>query len=226
MVLWKNLSMISCGMTNCWIIRGSRGDILIDTGLEEYRSRIELWLQSYGYNVSLIILTHGHADHIQNAAYFSRKYGAPIMISPYDMRLARDNASRHYYITSLSGWVMRNRCKRNMRLVCDRFEPDIFAEDGMDLSPYGIEGTVVSLEGHTKGSIGVLHNSSYGRDLYVGDAVCCCPIPSYPMICESPAAARRSIERIITIAPDRILSGHGGPVCCGDKKYELFAGRF
>lgn len=224
MIMYENINMIDCGMVNCYVIRGTKGDVLIDTGREEYRDHIETWLLNY--NIKLIILTHGHADHIQNAGYFSRLYNAPIMISPYDMRLARDNSSRPYYITNPLGHLLKRENEMLMHMHMNRFDPKIYAEEGMDLSPYGIDGVIVDLQGHTKGSIGVLCKSSVGFDLYAGDAVMNPGFPMFPMTAESPGKARRAIERIITLSPDRILPGHGKPICCGEKSYKLFIDRF
>ena len=96
----------------------------------------------------------------------------------------------------------------------------------MDLNPYGINGVIMNLEGHTKGSIGIFCKSSVGYDLYAGDAIVNTPLPMFPPTCESPAKAKEAMERIITISPDRILCGHGDPIICGHKPYKLFIDRF
>lgn len=224
MLMLENINMIECGMTNCYVIRGSKGDVLVDTGREEYRDHIETWLLNY--NITLIILTHGHAECVQNAAYFSKLYNAPIMISPYDMSIARNNGARPYYITNPLGLLMKRQLEMNAHIRMNRFEPAIFAEEGMDLNPYGINGVIINLEGHTKGSIGIFCKSSVGYDLYAGDAIVNTPLPMFPPTCESPAKAKEAMERIITISPDRILCGHGDPIICGHKPYKLFIDRF
>ncbi|MGN1089665.1 MAG: MBL fold metallo-hydrolase, partial [Huintestinicola sp.] len=202
---------------------GEKGDVLIDTGREEYRDNIETWLLNY--NIKLIILTHGHAESIQNAGYFSELYGAPIMISPYDMRIARDNSAREHYITNPLGYLYKGRTEMTRHMHMNRFDPKIYAEEGMDLSGYGIDGVIVDLQGHTKGSIGVLCRSAVGFDLYAGDAVSNVLFPMFPMTAESPARAREALERIVTIAPDRILCGQGKPICFGDKGHKFFIDR-
>lgn len=225
MIMYENINMITCGGTNCYIIKGSKGDVLIDTGLEEYRDHIQTWLMNY--DVKLIILTHGHAEAVQNADFFSKLFDAPIMISPYDMTIARDNGSRNAYITNPLGHLFRRDAEMKRHMHMNLFDPKIFAEEGMDLSEYGIDGVIVDLQGHTKGSIGVLCKSSVGFDLYAGDAVMNTPvIPMFPMICESPLMARDSIARIVTLSPDRIMTGRGDPICCGDRSYKLFISRF
>lgn len=224
MIMYENINLITCGGVSCYIIRGEKGDVLIDTGREEYRDHIETWLLNY--NVTMIILTHGHGEQIQNAGYFSELYNAPIMISPYDMTIARDNSARDHYITNPIGRLMKRRTEMDRQLHMNHFEPKIFAEEGMDLKPYGIDGTIISLEGHTKGSIGILCKSSVGYDLYAGDAVMNVGMPLFPSTSESPLMAKASLEKMITLAPDRILPSHGKPICLGDKFYKLFVEKF
>lgn len=106
MIMYENLNMIECGGVSCYIVKGKNGDVLIDTGREQYRDHIETWLMNY--NVKLIILTHGHASQVQNAAYFSKLYNAPIMASPLDMSLVSDSSSRPYYITNPWGHILKS----------------------------------------------------------------------------------------------------------------------
>ena len=53
MIMYENLNMIECGGVSCYIVKGKNGDVLIDTGREQYRDHIETWLMNY--NVKLII---------------------------------------------------------------------------------------------------------------------------------------------------------------------------
>lgn len=224
MIMYDNINMISCGMTNCYVIRGKDGDMLIDTGREEYRNYIETWLLNY--NIKLIILTHGHADHVQNAGYFSDLYNAPVMMNPYDISLAKDNSCRSGYITNPLGHILKKENEKLFHMKMNPFEVKIPANEGESLSEYGIDGTVINLEGHTKGSVGILCKSSVGYDLYAGDAVMNTPFQMFPMTAESPKRAREAIEKIVTLSPDRIMPGHGMPIVCGSRAYKMFIDRF
>lgn len=214
--------MIECGGICCYVIKGDDGDILIDTGLEKYRDHIETWLLNY--DITLIILTCGKAECVQNASYFSKIYNAPIMMSPYDVPLARDNSSRKYYITNPMGKIFQKQIELNSHIRMNPVRVDIVAEEGTDLSPYGIDGVIINLEGHTKGSIGVKHRSSTGYDIYCGSAVTSktLPVEAMPLTSESPSRARTSINKIIAMNPDRILCTIGNPICKGSATYTLF----
>ena len=205
---YKNVNMITCGRDNCYIIRGKRGDILIDTCSGGFRDEIELWLENY--NVKLIALTHGHLDHTGNAAYFAELYDARIAMGEADSELAENKRVRKLYAMNVRGIAIKKAAEAPPKSLPEPFKADIFLEDGIALGEeFGIENcTAVSLEGHTKGSFGILH----GKDLYLGDAAMNFGSPSFPAICESPVRARKALEKIKELAPERIFFGHGEPI--------------
>ncbi|MBP1560946.1 MAG: MBL fold metallo-hydrolase [Oscillospiraceae bacterium] len=210
----NGVNMITCGMDNCYVIRGAAGDILIDTGIPKYRDEIETWLQNY--NVKLIALTHGHNDHIGNAAYFSKLYGAEIAICAHDLKLSENNLLHKVYSVGVVGKAVWAASQKLMSEKAEPFEAGILLEDGMDIGgSLGINCKAVRLDGHTRGSFGFL----CGDDLYAGDAAVNFVYPSFPVMCESPKAARASLEKIKSISPKRIFFGHGMPIESGTKEY-------
>lgn len=207
MKTFENVNLCNRNGTNCYILRGSVGDILIDTGVEEERANIEEWLD--GYDVRLIILTHGHFDHAGNAAYFANKYSAKIAMSRYDYRLSQGLAKHTLYPVSPLGAVFAKLTGMNGKAYKgnDPFKADIFLCEGDTLDEYGVDAMIIDLQGHTRGSIGVLH----GNDLYVGDALVNTFYPATPAIAESPRHTYKTVDYIKNIRPKRILPGHGMP---------------
>lgn len=212
---YSGVNMITCGRDNCYIIRGEKGDILIDTCSKEFRDEVETWLLNY--NVRLIVLTHGHIDHIGNAAYFAEIYDAKIAMCAEDSELAETMHARRLHAMGVRGLIIKKATEMPLQSLPEPFKADISLEDGMDLGEkFGIENcTAVSLEGHTRGSFGILH----GKDLYVGDAAMNFISPSFPNICESPVRARKSLEKIKELSPERIFFGHGEPIEAKGPKY-------
>lgn len=213
------INMITCGVENLYVLRGENGDILIDTGTEEDRDAIEIWLREY--NIKRIVLTHGHNDHIGNAAYLAKLFGAEIAMSKFDAALARHNRLHRVYYTGLRGKVIWEASRELFDSFSEPFDTDIFLEDGMDIGKdLGIDCKAVRLDGHTKGSFGIMH----GRDLYAGDALMNFLFPSYSLICESPKAAKETLYKIAALSPERIFFGHGKPIEAGSFGYKkLFA---
>ena len=205
--MYKNVNMITCDNVNCYVIIGEHGDVLIDTGLKKYRNEIETWLLNY--NIKLIALTHGHNDHIENAAYFSEIYNAPIVMHKEDESLTKDNLCRGFYAAGISGSVCGVLSQKSMSRQAETFVVDRYIDDGDIIrTEAGVEIKVIALPGHTRGSVGFYHNG----DLYLGDAVFNYIYPSFPYICESPKESRNSISKIHTLKPKRLFFGHGKPL--------------
>ncbi len=87
------IKRIPCGMVNCYLLTGKNGAVLVDTGETGYEEKI---LEACaGKNVRLIMLTHGHIDHIQNAAYLARELKAPIGMNEKDLALKQNQFAHH-----------------------------------------------------------------------------------------------------------------------------------
>lgn len=62
----SEIHRIKCGNVNCYIVKNGTGAILVDTGKKEFIDRV---LEACRlHNVKLIVLTHAHFDHAENAA--------------------------------------------------------------------------------------------------------------------------------------------------------------
>ena len=80
-----NIHRISSGNVNCYIVVDKDKAILIDTGRKKYREKILEKCREF--QVSLIVLTHGHMDHCQNAAYFANALNIPVAMSKKDINM-------------------------------------------------------------------------------------------------------------------------------------------
>jgi glyoxylase-like metal-dependent hydrolase (beta-lactamase superfamily II) len=146
------------GTVNCYLIKAEAGYLLIDTGSSNRRAALERALINAGCqpgNLKLIVLTHGDFDHTGNAAYLRQTFSAPLamhpddfgMIERGDMFASRDRANP---IFKAIAPVMFRFGKAN------RVTPDLKLTEGYDLGAYGLNARVISLLGHSRGSIGLL----------------------------------------------------------------------
>ena len=62
----SEIHRIKCGNVNCYIIENGTTGILVDTGKAEFIDKVIALCKSY--HVKLIVLTHAHFDHAENAA--------------------------------------------------------------------------------------------------------------------------------------------------------------
>ena len=72
----SEIHRIKCGNSNCYIVENGTSGILVDTGKKEFLNKVIE--QCKAYNVKLIVLTHAHFDHAENAAQISNALGIPI----------------------------------------------------------------------------------------------------------------------------------------------------
>ena len=76
---------INGGTDNCYIVSEGKTAILVDTASGE---NIDLVISECDkYEMKLIVLTHVHFDHAENAARLSEKYGIPVAIHKADEEL-------------------------------------------------------------------------------------------------------------------------------------------
>lgn len=117
------------------------------------------------------------------------------------------------------GDMFWNRKKGNMliRMIApllfgfpksDRSKPDLSIEDGYDLSGYGFDAKVLSIPGHSKGSIGIL---TAGGDLFCGDLLINVDKPVVNALIDDSAAANASVERLKSLKIHTVYPGHGKP---------------
>lgn len=198
------------GSVNCYLARNETGFILIDTGLANQRAGLERELEKAGSttgSLKLIVITHGDFDHIGNAAYLRDHYGAKIAMGAGDSGMAEKGDM--FYNRNKPNFLLRILMPVIFRLKeADRFTPDLLLADGDDLTPYGFEAQVLSIPGHSKGSIGVL---TAGYDLFCGDLLDNTDQPTLNSIIDDPATANASLERIVKMNLKTVYPGHGKP---------------
>jgi hydroxyacylglutathione hydrolase len=195
------------GSVNAYLIKSDKGSMLIDTGCANSRARLERELVAAGGNLKLIVLTHGDFDHSGNAAYLRRRFGAKIAMHRGDAAMVK------------RGDIFAGRKKGNFFFKAlapvlfgfgksARFEPDLYLEDGDDLSHYGFAARVVHIPGHSPGSIGIL---TAGGEFFGGDLVIRNNGPKRNKIIDDSAAAEASIQRLRSLGIKTVYPGHGRP---------------
>lgn len=197
---------IASGNVNCYIVADNDNAILIDTGRKKYREKILEKCKEF--HVSLIVLTHGHMDHCQNAAYLANALHIPIAMNKKDMNLIPDNRKQSLLAKTLLGKIVLSVSLSSFEMdSLEVFEPIIYLKNGDDLSEYGIAAKVVELPGHTKGSIGI-EIEDY---LFVGDALMNMFYPTVSMLYVDEQEMLSSAKYISELGEKTIYFGHGKP---------------
>lgn len=198
---------IPCGTVNCYLLTGDRGSVLVDTGWAGYGEK--LLSACLGQDVRLILLTHGHVDHIQNTAFLMERLGVPSALHPADLGLLADNRRQSMCADGLLGRLMLSLSRHSFRTqMAPAFSPSVWLEDGQSLEPWGVEARVVALPGHTSGCVGV---ELPGGALVVGDAMINLPRPRPAPLYHSREQLLASAEKIASMGGRTLYFGHGRP---------------
>jgi glyoxylase-like metal-dependent hydrolase (beta-lactamase superfamily II) len=198
------------GPVNCYLIETKTGYVLIDTGCSNKRTELEKELRRAGCkpgDLKLIVLTHGDFDHTGNAAYLREKFGTRIAMHHDDSGMVE------------RGNMFWNRRRGNVLLgmiarilfgfgKSERFKPDLYVDEGYDLSDYGFDAKVLHIPGHSKGSIGIL---TADGDLFCGDLLENKDKPILKSIMDDLTAANASVEKLKSLEIKTIYPGHGKP---------------
>jgi glyoxylase-like metal-dependent hydrolase (beta-lactamase superfamily II) len=201
---------LGMGSVNCYLLRAGDGCVLVDTGAPNARARLLKSLEDLGClpgKLSLIVVTHGDFDHTGNAAHLRRAYGSRIGMHADDARMAE------------FGDMSVNRQRSSAILMAlvprmigfgraERFAPDILLEDGSSLVEYGLDAQVVSILGHSKGSIGILTAEG---DFFCGDLLENIKRPALNTLMDDRQAGLASVARLRGLKITRIYPGHGAP---------------
>lgn len=199
---------IKCGNGNCYVVSENENAVLIDTCKSDSLDKILHICKPY--NIRLILLTHGHFDHAQNAAALSKALNAPTAMHCADIELLADNNSQPLLSEGFLGKIVLNASLKSFGTEkIPPFTPDILLDEGSTLDEYGISARILHLPGHTDGSIAV---DVAEEHLFVGDALMNMFYPTTSMIFHDKAEMLKSAERIISLGRRTVYFGHGKPV--------------
>lgn len=200
-----SIKRIPCGIVNCYLLTGDTGSILIDTGNPGDADKIEKALN--GTPISLILLTHGHTDHCGAAAELHERLKAPIAMHEADVELIENPNVRKLYGHTFLGHILAKASASTMENgKVKPFAPDVLVDDGFSLKPYGVSAHIVTLSGHTKGSIGILTDEG---NMIVGDAAFHMLRPTSARIYEDRAQMEKSVEKMKNLCNGLLYVGHG-----------------
>jgi len=196
---------------NSYLIETETGYFLIDTGIKKKRDQLEREIQEAGCrpgDLKLIIITHGHIDHVGNAAYLRDRYEAKMAMHRGDSGMVE---SGDMFVDTRGG-VMIGLVGALMKILglsdYERYTPDIYLEDGQDLSTYGLDAAVIHTPGHSEGSICV-HTAE--GDLFCGDLFNNTKKPEKASLIQDPDKLEASVEKLRALEFKTVYPGHGKP---------------
>ena len=119
--------------TNCYLLKAPEGWILFDAP----QGACE-WMRSLEVEPKLLLLTHGHIDHVQDLARIKRQLGCPIGCHPLTAPMISD---REFFRDF------------GFELEIEPVQPDFPIEETSNRNFLGADFQVLEIPGHCPGSL-------------------------------------------------------------------------
>lgn len=206
-----DLKVINVGLVNVFLINSC---VLVDTGVKNNDIKIINAIKQFGINpkdIKLIILTHGHSDHMGGYRELVKETNAELLIHDIEYKQIKGQILDEIKPTTVIGKLVSKKSeKQNSTIDIDKdFSADIIIEDDFDLITYGVNGKVIHTPGHTKGSVSVLLDNG---DAIIGDnlmAFISFLKPKKPFIAYDVKKVKSSILKLIDKGATTFYLSHG-----------------
>ena len=119
--------------TNCYLLKAPQGWILFDAPEGSCE-----WVRSLGIDPKLLLLTHGHVDHVQDVARIKRHFGCSIGCHPLTAPMISD---REFFRSF------------GFELEIEPAKPDFLIEEMPSREFLGAQFQVLEVPGHCPGSL-------------------------------------------------------------------------
>lgn len=189
---------------NGYLVESEETAILVDPGLNGKKD----WLlkRCQEKKVSLILLTHGHMDHIQCVAELAHRLHIPIAMNEQDETLIKNNLFQAMHGRGFRGKIIGFFSTLSAKAShIEPFKIDIPLDDEKVYIHEDLAIEVIKLPGHTRGSIGF----KIGEHVFVGDALMNMFHPEISLLYENAQELEESARKIQALGKCRIHFGHG-----------------
>ncbi|MFZ0529047.1 MAG: MBL fold metallo-hydrolase [Propionicimonas sp.] len=193
---------------NCYVVAatGSSRCVVIDPGQDAAPLLAEV-LDEHQLVPEAVLATHGHFDHVADAAVFADAHGIPVWIHPADRHLLSDPASG---LSDDGAAMVRGLLGGPLA------EPaTVESLDRSSLTLAGLEFTLTPAPGHTRGSVllGLAYpgHPQLSRIVFTGDVVFAGSVGRTDLPGGDQAVMVTTLRDVVSALPDdtALLPGHG-----------------
>lgn len=207
---------LTLGISNCYLVKDD-GTILVDAGPPNQVSKLHMELQTLSINpeeISLLLLTHGHYDHIGSVSAVKTLTHCKVAINHREKAWVEQALCPMPPGIGVWGTVLAVLMRITTPFL--KFPAslvDIALEDReFPLQPFGINGKVIYTPGHTSGSMSVLLETG---EAFVGDlAMNGFPMrigPGMPSVGDKRNTIKASWKLLLDNGARWIYPSHGNP---------------
>ena len=214
---WKTTNnckiyQITKDRSNSYLVIDNDISIMVDTGIKNSSKAVIEKLDDYldGNNLSYLILTHSHYDHVGNAALLKERYKTKIIIQKTEAEYVMSPKSQLIpHGTNIAtrvgvGLVMRIKSKLIKFLRFEAVDPDILANNDHSISS---NCYLIRTPGHSNGSMSLIVDDEVAL---VGDAMFGVFWWSvFPPFADDVPTMIRSWGKLLNTGSKLFLPGHG-----------------
>lgn len=209
--------VIESGINTCYVIQ-EKGAIMVDGGPPKMKVTFLKRMKDVSVDpeeIQLIVLTHGHFDHVGSAKEIQEIAGAQIAIHKKDRNDLELGFSK--WPKGVTTWgkissaIFKPLLKNKMTFPT--VKADIILDDNeLSLNKYGIAGKIIYTPGHTLGSVSVLLDSG---ELFAGclahNRLPLTTHPALPIYAENIDLVKESWRKVIDAGAKMVFPAHGKP---------------
>jgi glyoxylase-like metal-dependent hydrolase (beta-lactamase superfamily II) len=155
---------------NIYLIETDRGHILVDVGMPGSDEALDAAFEAAGAEpgtIQLIVLTHGHVDHVGAVAYAKQVTGASVL-AHRSLAASLENNEIEKAVIRTGNLMTRVMTALSDLIPFTGVKPDIVMDDELDLAEYGIAGKVIHTPGHSASSVSIVLDDG---EALIGDMV-------------------------------------------------------
>lgn len=175
--------------TNGYVVRAPEGDLLVDAPTGALG-----WLEQEGRRPAMLLITHGHLDHVDDAAKIVRRYGCPLGCHRDTVPMLTDPKFFHRF---------------GFNLEVEPVQPSFLIEETESARVLGLDFKVLLVPGHCPGSLCFYHQPS--ANLFSGDVLFAGSIGRTDLPGGNYRELIQGLHEKVLRLPDetRVLPGHG-----------------
>ena len=197
--------------TNCYVVSankpthvGRQPAFVIDAGVDT-RPHIDEILTQYRFDLAAVVCSHGHVDHVADAAQLANDHHVPLWLHPADLAMLTNPALG----LGPGSEILIRQVLGSTRLPA----PGDLRElaDGQCLEFAGVTLEVIHAPGHTPGCVVLLGDDDGSPVVFSGDVLFAGSIGRVDLPGGSMTQMKQSLRRLCGLidAETGILPGHG-----------------